>query len=310
MAAASAQRILVTGCDGQVGWELQRSLPRLGAVIAVNRAQMDMATPDAIRACVRANRPTLIVNAAAYTAVDKAESEPSVAQAVNATAVAVLAEEAGRIGAAMIHYSTDYVFDGSQSTPYVESDATNPLSVYGKTKLAGEEALAGAGIPYITLRTSWVYGARGRNFLLTILKLAVERPELRIVADQTGAPTAACEIASATAAIAERWLASDPAQCSGIYHLAASGKTTWHGFAEEALRLGADLRPQESSRLARLTAISTSEYPTPAARPKNSQLNCEKLAQTFSIRMKDWKIVLASVLQEIEANAPAKQSAP
>ena len=309
MAAPSAQRILISGCDGQVGWELQRALPRLGEVIAVNRTQMDLVTPNAIRACVRANRPTLIVNAAAYTAVDRAESEPEAAQAVNATAVAVLAEEARQIGAAMIHYSTDYVFDGSQPAPYVESDATHPLSVYGKTKLAGEEALAGAGIPYLTLRTSWVYGARGRNFLLTILKLAAERPELRIVADQTGAPTAACEIASATATIAERWLAGDPAQRSGLYHLTASGKTTWHGFAEEALQLRAALRPQESSRLARLTPISTSEYPTPAARPKNSQLNCEKLAQIFSVRMKDWKIALASVLQEMEAGASATQSA-
>ena len=309
MAATPAQRILISGCDGQVGWELQRTLSRLGEVIAVNRTQMDLAMPDAIRTCVRAHRPSLIVNAAAYTAVDRAESEPEAAQAINATAVAVLAEEARQIGAAMIHYSTDYVFDGSQPAPYVESDATYPLSVYGKTKLAGEEALAGAGIPYLTLRTSWVYGARGRNFLLTILKLAAERPELRIVADQTGAPTAACEIASATAAIAERWLAGDPAQRSGLYHLTASGKTTWHGFAEEALRLRATLRPQESSRLARLTAISTSEYPTPAARPKNSQLNCEKLAQIFSVRMKDWKIALASVLQEMKAGAPATQSA-
>ena len=188
MAATPAQRILISGCDGQVGWELQRTLSRLGEVIAVNRTQMDLAMPDAIRTCVRAHRPSLIVNAAAYTAVDRAESEPEAAQAINATAVAVLAEEARQIGAAMIHYSTDYVFDGSQPAPYVESDATHPLSVYGKTKLAGEEALAGAGIPYLTLRTSWVYGARGRNFLLTILKLAAERPELRIVAGLSGWP--------------------------------------------------------------------------------------------------------------------------
>ncbi len=309
MTASSAPHILIPGCNGQVGWELQRTLSRLGEVTAVQREQMDLASADSIRACVRAAQPTLIVNAAAYTAVDKAESEPELAQAINATAVGVLAEEAKRLGAAMIHYSTDYVFDGSKPTPYVESDATNPLSVYGKTKLAGEQVLASAGIPYLTLRTSWVYGARGRNFLLTILKLAAEKPELRIVADQIGAPTSAREIAMATAAIVQHWLAGDAAQRSGIYHLTAAGSTTWYGFAEEALRLRKELRPREAQQWAKLTAISTAEYPTPAARPKNSQLNCEKLAQAFSICMQDWKIALAAVMQEKEANAMATQNA-
>ncbi len=230
-------RLLVTGCDGQVGWELQRALPPLGQVTAVGRNQMDLSSADSIRACIRAVQPHLIVNAAAYTAVDKAESEPALAQSINADAVAILAEEARKIGAAILHYSTDYVFDGSKSTPYLESDPANPLSVYGKTKLAGEQALAHAEIPYLVLRTSWVYGARGKNFLRTILKLAAEKPELRIVADQTGAPTSSSEIADATASLIQRWHVQNQAEHSGIYHLVAAGETTWHGFAAEALRL-------------------------------------------------------------------------
>ncbi|HUZ03764.1 MAG TPA: sugar nucleotide-binding protein, partial [Acidobacteriaceae bacterium] len=186
MPAHSQLHILIPGCEGQVGWELQRTLLPIGKVTAVGRNEMDLCSADSIRACIRSIQPNLIVNAAAYTAVDKAENEPALAQAVNADAIALMAEEAKQIGAAILHYSTDYVFDGTKPTPYIESDPTHPLSVYGKTKLAGEQALAQAGIPHLILRTSWVYGARGKNFLRTILKLAAEKPELRIVADQTG----------------------------------------------------------------------------------------------------------------------------
>lgn len=295
----SPLRILITGCEGQVGWELQRTLLPLGNVTAVSRKEMDLSSADSIRDCIRSLQPNLVVNAAAYTAVDKAESEPALAQAVNADAVAVMADEARKIGAALIHYSTDYVFDGTKPTPYVESDPTHPLSVYGKTKLAGEQALTHAEIPHLILRTSWVYGARGKNFLRTILKLAAEKPDLRIVADQTGAPTSSREIASATALLVQRWFANDLAEPSGIYHLTATGETTWHGFAVEALQLQASSHPAEAFKQARLIAIPTSEYPTPATRPMNSRLDCSKLKKIFDVRLPDWKISLASVLQEI-----------
>ncbi len=291
-------RILITGCDGQVGGELKPALAPLGEVVAVNRCQMDLTSAESIRACIRAVQPHLIVNAAAYTAVDKAESEPELAQRVNGEAFAIMAEEARNIGAAIFHYSTDYVFDGSKPTPYIESDAPNPLSVYGSTKLAGEQALAAAGIPHLILRTSWVYGVRGKNFLRTILKLAAEKPELRIVADQFGAPTWSRDIATATASIAARWRAGDPAEYTGVYHLPRWGETSWYGFAAEALRLRALAHPE--APCARLLPISTAEYPTPAARPKNSRLDCSKLSQAFDIRLPDWSASLTAVLQELE----------
>ncbi len=293
-------RILLTGRDGQVGWELERSLSSLGEVTATGRAELDLTSDASIRAAVRTLRPQLIVNAAAYTAVDKAESEPELAQRINADAVARLAAEAKVVGAAMIHYSTDYVFDGAKRTPYLEDDAPSPLGVYGRSKLGGEQALADADIPYLVLRTSWVYGARGKNFLLTILKLAAERPELRIVADQSGAPTWSHDIAAATAAIAQRWMAdSGPAARSGIYHLTASGETSWHGFAAAALRLHALIAPSKS--FARLVPISTAEYPTQAARPMNSRLDCGKLENVFDVRLPDWKDSLAAVVGEIHS---------
>jgi dTDP-4-dehydrorhamnose reductase len=292
-------RILVTGRDGQVGWELARSMAALGEVTATSRAEMDLTSDDSIRAVVRRVRPHLIVNAAAYTAVDKAESEPELSRRINAEAVATLAAEAKAVGAAVIHYSTDYVFDGMKTASYIESDATNPLNVYGSTKLAGEQALAASGIPTLVLRTSWVYGGRGKNFLLTILRLAAEKPELRIVADQTGAPTAAQEIATDTVTIAQRWMNAGDAQCSGVYHLTASGETTWHGFAAEAIRLQAMAAPEK--QFARLVAISTSEYPTQAARPKNSRLDCCKLEEDFGGRLPDWKISLAGVLRRLDS---------
>jgi dTDP-4-dehydrorhamnose reductase len=287
------QRILITGRDGQVGRELADSLASLGNVTATSRAELDLTSDDSIRAVVRSVRPHLIVNAAAYTAVDKAESEPELAQRINADAVATLAAEAKAAGASMIHYSTDYVFDGTKTAPYVETDAPHPLGVYGRTKLGGEQALANAGIPYLVLRTSWVYGARGKNFLLTILKLASEKPELRIVSDQFGAPTWSQDIATMTVTIAKHWLTS-PTD-SGVYHLTASGETSWYGFAAEALRLRKLSAP--AKEFARLIPISTAEYPTPAARPKNSRLNCGKLESVFAVRFPEWKNSLGAVLR-------------
>ncbi len=293
-----ALRILITGRDGQVGYELTRSLAPLGTVTAASRAELDLSSDDSIRAMVRAVKPQLIVNAAAYTAVDKAESEPELARRINADAVAMLASEAKAVGAAVIHYSTDYVFDGEKTTPYVEEDETNPLGVYGRTKLAGEQALADAGIPYLVLRTSWVYGARGKNFLLTILRLAAEKPELRIVDDQFGAPTWSRDIAAATAKIAERWIGGgDCAERSGIYHLTSGGETTWYGFAAEALRLRA--QTAQPKNYAQLVPIPTAEYPTPARRPKNSRLNCKKLQDVFSESLPDWQVSLQAMMREL-----------
>jgi len=291
-------RILVVGRDGQVGRELVQSMASLGEVTATSRAELDLTSDGSIRAAVQAVRPDLIVNAAAYTAVDKAECEPELARRINAEAVATLAVEAKTVGAALIHYSTDYVFDGSKAGPYTEEDTTHPLSVYGRTKLAGEQALAAAGIPYLVLRTSWVYGAQGKNFLLTILKLAKEKPELRIVDDQNGAPTWSRDIAQATAAIAAAWL---PGGANfGVYHLTASGSTSWHGFASQALRRLSQAPRGEAESLARLVPISTAEYPTAAVRPRNSRLDCSKLASVFHCRLPEWSDSLAKVMEEYE----------
>lgn len=293
-------RILVTGRDGQVGWELARSLAALGEVTATGRAELDLCSDNSIREVVRAVQPNLIVNAAAYTAVDRAESETELARRINAGAVAVLAAEAKRANAAVIHYSTEYVFDGSKLEPYMETDAPNPLSVYGETKLAGERTLAESGVPSMVLRTSWVYGTRGKNFLRTILKLAAEKPELRIVDDQIGAPTWSRDIAQATSAIVKQWMAADPRERAEIYHLTASGATTWYGFAAELLRLCESL-PNVNAKRTHLVPISTAEYPTPATRPKNSRLDCGKLAREFHCRLPDWRDSAAAVMAEIAA---------
>ncbi|MGH9615564.1 MAG: dTDP-4-dehydrorhamnose reductase [Acidobacteriaceae bacterium] len=293
-------RILLTGRDGQVGRELERSLLPLGEVTATGHDDLDLSSDYAIRDAVRDLRPHLIVNAAAYTAVDKAESEPDFARRINAEAVATLAAEAKIVGAALIHYSTDYVFDGRKATPYAEDDRTNPLNVYGKSKLGGERALAAAGIPYLVLRTSWVYGGEGKNFLLTILRLAAERKELRIVDDQIGAPTWSRDIAKATASIAARWRKDEFAAAqSGVYHLTAAGKTSWHGFAYEAVRLRASTTKGKETKFARLVPVPSAEYPTPAERPLNSQLNCEKIALEFDCRLPDWKTSAASVVRAL-----------
>lgn len=300
MSEASSRplRILVTGGDGQVGWELARTLVSLGRVTATGRADMDLTSDDSIRAVIDKVRPQLIVNAAAYTAVDHAESDPELARRINIDAVATLAGEAKSIGAAIIHYSTDYVFDGTKRGAYTEEDATNPLSVYGRTKLGGEQALAQAEIPYLILRTSWVYSSRGNNFLRTIFKRAAEKPELRIVNDQHGAPTWSRDIAQATAGIATQWLNRSLPAPSGIYHVTAVGDTTWYGFAKEALRM-CESSSAEEGKFARLVPIATAEYPTPAARPKNSRLDCGKLVRTFGLKLPLWSVSLAAVVQEL-----------
>ena len=294
-------RILLTGRDGQVGRELSRSLAKLGEVTATGREELDLTSDYAIGEVVHEVRPQLIVNAAAYTAVDKAESEPDFAHRINAEAVETLATAAKSVGAAVIHYSTDYVFDGSKETPYVETDRPYPLSVYGKSKLDGEKALAAAGVPYVILRTSWVYGAEGKNFLLNILRLAMERSELRVVNDQIGAPTWSRDIAKATAWIAGKWQNEKFATAkSGVYHMTAAGKTSWFGFAEEAVRLRSLSAAGQGTKFARLVPIPSSDYPTPAERPKNSVLNCAKLAREFGCGLPEWKTSVAAVMRALK----------
>jgi len=274
-------KILITGTTGQVGGEILRLFPQ---ALAPTRADLDLSSESSIRAFVQHHKPSWIINPAAYTAVDKAESEPTLAHAINAEAPRILGEEARNVGATVIHFSTDYVFDGTKSTPYLEDDATNPLGVYGASKLAGEQALAATGAAHIILRTSWVYGATGSNFLLTILKLAAERPELRIVADQVGAPTWSRDLATLTTQIINA-----PSVPSGIYHATNQGETTWHGFATEALRL--------ANSHTTLIPTPTSAYPTPARRPANGRLNCDKLDRTFGRRLPDWQQSLTTVLK-------------
>lgn len=290
--------ILVTGSTGQVGGELVRLLAPLGTVYAPTRAELDLANPDSIRNVIRSIKPRWIVNPAAYTAVDRAESELDAAHAINAVAPGILGEEAARLGAAVLHFSTDYVYPGEGSEPYLESAAPGPLGVYGATKLAGEQALAASGVPHIILRTSWVYGATGRNFLLTVLRVAREKAEMSIVDDQHGAPTWSRELARLAAAmLAQAPDAIAARSFTGIYHAAAQGETTWFGFAQEALRLRAQQQPQ--TRFARLLPISTAAYPTPARRPANSRLSTAKLTQAFGFHFMPWQEALAAVVAEI-----------
>src|ERR1700694_1223470 len=299
--------ILLTGKTGQVGSELLRLLPQLGEVIAPDRRALDLLDASNLRRTVRDTRPQLIVNAAAYTAVDAAENDEATAYAINADVPAVLAEEAKKIGAAMVHYSTDYVFDGSKAAPYEEADLTNPINVYGKSKLAGEQAIRTSGVPHLIFRTSWVYGTHGKNFLLTILRLATERGELRIVCDQTGAPTWAREIAVSTAKILARVIdqtsvVSGFSQVDGTHHITAAGETTWYEFAntilEEAARISRDVpwfaeatrgRPLITKRI---IPITTAEYPTPASRPAYSVLSNSRLVRTFGFELPDWRTQL------------------
>jgi dTDP-4-dehydrorhamnose reductase len=277
-------KILLTGRTGQVGYELERSLQGLGEIVAVDRTRMDLADLDSVRRTIREVRPDLIVNPAAYTAVDQAEKEPDLAMRVNGEAPGVMAEEAARLGAAMIHYSTDYVFDGTKAGAYTETDAPCPLNVYGRSKLAGEQAVQASGIPHLIFRTSWVYGLRGKNFLLTIRRLAQERDELRIVNDQHGAPTWCRTIADTTAHVVARL--SRTSNCigldqdllrdkGGVYHLAAQGQTTWHGFAQTIVA------HKSTNKKPAVLPINTQDYPLPARRPANSVLSCERLAGAF-----------------------------
>lgn len=283
--------ILVTGVNGQVGYALLRSLQGLGKIIGLDRAALDLADLESVRSTVRELRPALIVNPAAYTAVDKAESDKAAARLLNAQVPAVLAEEAARSGAVLIHYSTDYVFDGRKDSPYAEDDTTNPQNVYGLTKLEGEQAIAASSCNHLILRTSWVYGMRGANFLLTMLKLAQDRPELRVVADQFGAPTWCETIAALTAHIvAQCPQNADPgwwAERSGVYNLSAAGRATWAEFAQAIFEFAQLTRPPV------VTPITTSEWPTPAARPSNSMLSHNKLAGVFGIRPPEWRDALA-----------------
>jgi dTDP-4-dehydrorhamnose reductase len=296
-------RILLTGKSGQVGSELARCLPALGEVVALERSEMDLSNAEHVRSAVQRIRPDVIVNPAAYTAVDKAESEPELAMRVNADAPRILAQEAQRLGALMIHYSTDYVFDGDKEGHYTEVDRPNPRSVYGTSKLQGERAVAEACNTYWIFRTSWVYGAHGGNFLKTILRLAKERDSLRVVADQTGAPTWARTIAEATVAALRCRLESKdvPPPPAGIYHLCAGGATTWHGYASHVVSLAARYDEQMKLKPEAIDAITTEAYPLPAPRPKNSRLDTKKIQDTFRIKLPEWQDGVGACVAEIYA---------
>ncbi len=291
-------RILLLGSNGQVGQAILAQQTYGDALISATRQDCDLRDPGSVRTLLQRLRPTVIVNAAAYTAVDKAESDQAACFAVNAESPAVMAREAKALGARLVHYSTDYVFDGTKMTPYREEDATGPRNVYGASKLAGEQGIAEAGCESVVLRTSWVYSNYGSNFLKTMLRLGAERPELRVVADQRGAPTSAAAIAAATLRLLDR---SDPWQ-SGVFHMTAAGETSWHGFAQSIFRKAGEASP-------RLVPIPSSEYPTPAARPANSVLSNDKLEKVFGFRLPDWEQQLDAVLAERrEASGP--HSAP
>ncbi|VVM89759.1 MULTISPECIES: dTDP-4-dehydrorhamnose reductase [Pseudomonas] len=284
-------KVLINGRHGQVSYELQRRLGALGELVVLGRDQLDLAQPDQIRRQVQNVRPDLIINAAAHTAVDLAESEPQSAFAINAVAPGILAEEALALDIPLIHYSTDYVFDGMKAGPYNEDDTPNPLGVYGKSKLAGEQAIREVQGKHLILRTSWVYSTHGRNFLLTMQRLLQEKPELRVVADQIGAPTWAGTIANSTLALIERWQTSQVANW-GTYHLSAQGETSWFGFAQA---IGEALR-QQGKPCADLLPIPSSDYPTPAARPLNSRLDCSRLQRDWGVSQPDWQTALRECL--------------
>jgi dTDP-4-dehydrorhamnose reductase len=298
-------RVLVTGAGGQVGAEVARELGEHAEVVAHERSTLDLARPEEIAARIREARPDVIVNAAAYTAVDRAETEEALAQAVNGVAPGILGEEAKRAGALLVHFSTDYVFDGTGSRPYVESDPVNPLSAYGRSKLAGERAVEASGCACVTLRTSWVYGPRGKNFMLTMLRLAASQPELRVVDDQRGAPTTSRQLARAvrdilTGGAARTIEARDIAHAkdaSGLYHASAAGETTWFAFAQRIFAVRA--RDQHGFAAPRVVPISTAEYPTPARRPAYSVLSNAKLERAFGVRIPAWQEGLEEALSAL-----------
>ncbi|HTV81916.1 MAG TPA: dTDP-4-dehydrorhamnose reductase [Acidobacteriaceae bacterium] len=292
-------RILLVGSGGQVGRELQRSFAGLGELVACDRQALDLTSENSVRAVVERTEPDVILNAAAYTAVDKAESEADLAHAINARAPQILAEEAARRGALLIHYSTDYVFDGSKTSPWTETDEPHPLNIYGASKLAGEEAIRRVGGRYLIFRTSWVYGPHGKNFLFTMLRLGRERERLIIVDDQRGAPTTSIAIADATRAIAEGVLAGRfgaTEDWAGLYHMTCGGVASWFEFGQAIFARAGRLL---DGRLPQVAPIATADYPTPARRPLNSVLCCEKLARIFDVRLPDWEAALDTVLRQL-----------
>lgn len=285
MSNGKSPLFLLVGKNGQVGWELRRTLAPLGRLVSVDYPEIDLSNADGIRKWIRETAPDVVVNAAAYTAVDKAESESDLATKINAVAPGVLAEEARRVGALLIHYSTDYVFDGTKSEPYGEEDRPNPQGAYGRSKLAGDQAVQAVDGNYLIFRLCWVYGLRGHNFMMTIMRLARERECLRVVRDQVGCPTGSRLIAEATAlALAQVLSAREPRSFKGLYHLSATGSTSWHGFAEAIVGHMA----AEERKCREVQAISTAEYPTPARRPAYSVLSCEKLKRVFGLQLPDW----------------------
>ena len=295
-------KILLLGKNGQVGWELQRALAPLGELVALDfdspgPLSADFSKPESLAATVQAVRPQIIVNAAAHTAVDKCESEPDVARALNAESPAVLAREAQRLGAWLMHYSTDYVFDGSGTTPWVEDSPTGPLSVYGATKLEGEEAIRASGCRHLILRTSWVYAARGGNFAKTMLKLAKERDRLTVIADQIGSPTGADLLADVTAH-ALRTALQRP-EVAGTYHAVGDGETSWHGYAQHVIEFAR--ARGETIKVARdaIAPVPTSAFPTPAKRPANSRMNTHKLRTTFGLTLPSWQAGVDRMLTEV-----------
>jgi dTDP-4-dehydrorhamnose reductase len=288
-------RLLLIGKIGQVGWELRRTLAPMAQVTCVDFPEIDLTNGDSIRQWVGDAKPQVIINAAAYTAVDKAETEPDRAMQINGLAPGILAEEAKKAGALLVHYSTDYIFDGSKTQPYVETDTPNPLGSYGRSKLAGDTAVLAAGGAHLIFRLCWVYGARGQNFMLTMMRLARERDKLRVVNDQVGCPTWSRMIAETTTlALKQALAAPDPAGYTGVYHLASSGVTSWHGFAEAII----NLMPAAEKKCSLVEAISTADYPTPTKRPAYSVLNCDKLERTFNLRLPNWQDSLRDVLDK------------
>ena len=293
-------KILLLGKNGQVGWELQRSLAPLGEVVALDRSNQDycgdLANLQGLAESIRKIKPDVIVNASAYTAVDKAESERQLAQIVNTEAVAVLAQEAKRLNAWLIHYSTDYVFAGDGSTAWQETDTTGPLSVYGATKLAGEKAIQKSACKHLIFRTSWVYGARGNNFAKTMLRLAKERDSLTVINDQVGAPTGADLLADVTAH-AIRTVQTVP-ELSGLYHLVAAGETSWHGYASFVIDTAQKMGEKLNTKVEAISPVPTSAFPTPAKRPNNSRLNTRKLQNSFALTLPEWQAGVARMLTE------------
>jgi dTDP-4-dehydrorhamnose reductase len=295
-------RILIIGAAGQVGVELQRSFADFGTIVAVDRESVDLAVPKQIRELVNRARPNVILNAAAYTAVDQAEKEAELAMAINAEAPRVLAEEARKRGAVFVHYSTDYVFDGTKAGPWSENDAAHPLNAYGKSKLEGEEAIRRAGGASLVLRTSWIYGPHGKNFLLTMLRLASERESMSIVDDQIGAPTTSIALADATRTVVEGAVAGrfgSPASWAGLYHMTCAGSTSWCGFAKAIFARAGDLL---EGRHPAVKPIASSEYPTPAKRPQNSVLSNARLKERFGIALPVWEAALDEVLGRLTAD--------